>query len=106
MTQILFERVSEPVGENQLDEAGDPVGIELLVAGFVFSVFIFGMVAPVGLGAVEVGEVVFAGERPGTEDTPGFPFYTWICGERYDCTADEAWGFGNHEIIGAVVLVF
>src|SRR5580658_1706156 len=102
----LFAAGSEPVGENQLDQAGDPVGIELIVADFVFSVFLFGVVAPVGLGAVEVGEAVLACERPRTEYASAFVFHAWICGEGYYGTADEAGGFGNHEIVGAVVLVF
>jgi hypothetical protein len=36
---------SKPIGENQLDEAGNPVGIKSLIADFVLSVLLPGMVA-------------------------------------------------------------
>jgi hypothetical protein len=103
--RALSDLGSEPVGEDEVDEAGGPVGIEFVVADFVFAVFFAGVVAPVGLGAVEVGEAVFAGEGPGAEDAAGFFGGVGIGGEGDDGAADEARGFGDHEVAGGVVLV-
>jgi hypothetical protein len=59
----------------------------------------------VGLGAVEVGEAVFAGEGPGAEDAAG-PFHgARIGGEGDDGAADVAGRFGGEEILRRVVLV-
>ena len=44
---------SKPVGENQLYKAGNSVGIKALIADFVVTVLLSGMVAPVGLGTVK-----------------------------------------------------
>src|SRR6202795_473095 len=71
---------SEPVRKNHLHQAGDPVGIKALVADLVLAVSFAGVAAPVGTGAVEVGETVFAGQRPGTEDAATFLFYIGIGG--------------------------
>ncbi len=98
---LLFK----PIGEDQVDQAGSPIGVEGVVADFVFAVAFAGVVAPVGLGAVEVGEVVFAGEVPGAEDASGFFHNLGIGGEGDDGAADEARRFGDHEVAGSVVLV-
>ena len=58
-----------------------------------------------GLGAVEVGEAVFAGEGPGAEDAAG-PFHgAGIGGEGDDGAADIAGRFGGEEILRRVVLI-
>jgi hypothetical protein len=41
---------SKPIRENQLDKAGNPIGIKSLFADFVPSVLLPGMVAPLPLG--------------------------------------------------------
>ena len=58
-----------------------------------------------GLGAVEVGEAVFAGEGPGAEDASGFFGGFGVGGEGDDGASDVARGFGDHEVAGSVVLV-
>ena len=47
----------------------DPVGIKLFIADFVAAVFFSRVVAPVGPGAVEAGESVFAGQIKGNGQT-------------------------------------
>jgi hypothetical protein len=96
---------SKPIGENQLDEAGNPVGIKSLIADFVLSVLLPGMVAPVRLGAVEVGKSVLAGQGPGTEDTSGLFFHLGICRKRYHRAAYVPGRFGHQEIVGSVILI-
>jgi hypothetical protein len=56
---------SEPIRENQLDKAGNPVGIKSLIADFVLSVLLPGMVAPVRPGVIEElkGEIQKQGVR-------------------------------------------
>src|SRR5256885_1181835 len=60
---------SKPIRENQLDKAGNPVGIKSLIADFVLSILLPGIAAPVWPGAVEIGKSVLPGQCPGTEDT-------------------------------------
>ena len=96
---------SEPVGEDELDQAGDPVGIKLFIADFVAAVFSSRVVAPVGPGAVEVGESVFAGKGPGAEHAAGFFHGAGIGGEGDDGAADVAGRFGDEEILGRVILI-
>jgi len=59
----------------------------------------------VGLGAVEVGEAVFAGEGPGAEDAAGPVHGAGIGGEGDDGAADVTGRFGHEEILRRVVLV-
>src|SRR5437660_9207312 len=96
---------SKPIRENQLYKAGDPVGIKSLIADFVLSILLPGMVAPVRLGAVEVSKSVLPGERPGTEDASALLFHLRICRKRYHRPAYIPRRFGHQEIIGTVVLI-
>ena len=74
---------SKPIRKNQLYKAGDPVGIKSLIADFVLSVLLPGVVAPVRLGAVEVGKSVLPSQCPGTEDTSTLLFHFRIRCKRY-----------------------
>src|SRR5437660_12564080 len=94
---------SEPVGENQVDQAGRPVCVEVLIADFVFAVLTAGIVAPVGLGAVKVSKAVFASQAPGTENPPRLLFGLRVGSERSDGTADEARRLRDQEVGAEVV---
>src|SRR6266704_6699008 len=93
----------KPIRENQLYKAGDPVGIKSLIADFVLSVLLPGMVAPVRLGAIEVSKSVLPGEGPGTEDTSALLFHLRICRKRYHRPAYVPRRFGHHEIRASIV---
>src|SRR6266850_3333401 len=96
---------SKPIGEYQLDEAGNPVGVKSLIADFVLPVLFPGVIAPVRLGAVEVGKSVLAGQRPGTKDASGLPFDAGIGRKRDHRAADVPRRFGEHEVCWGVVLI-
>src|ERR1700736_3680261 len=83
---ISKRKILKPIGENQLYKSGNPVGIKSLIADFVFSVLLPGIVARVRPGAVEVGKSVLPGQCPGTEDASAFLFDLRIRRKRYHRT--------------------
>src|SRR5260370_6743056 len=89
---------SKPIREYPFHQAGNPVGIELLVADFVLSVFLCCVVAPIRPGAVKVGKSVLTGHCPRAEDAPSLIFHLRIRRQRHYGPADVPRRFRREEI--------
>src|SRR5216684_2064747 len=79
---------SKPIGKNQLDQAGNPVGIKLFIAALVLAVFLSGISAPIRTRAIDVGESVLAGEAPRTENVSALFFHLGVGRQSYDGPAN------------------
>src|SRR5216684_223143 len=79
---------SKPVAENQLHQAGNPIGIKLFIADLVLAVFFSGISAPVRTRAIDVGESVLASEAPRTENASALFFHLGVGRQSYDGPAN------------------
>src|SRR5260370_30701526 len=81
---------SKPIGKNQFDQAGNPVGIKLFIADLVLAVFFSGISAPIRTRAIHVGESVLAGEAPRTAPPPPPFFHLGVARQNYAAPAHAA----------------